>query len=287
MSSAHVSSTRAQESHGLRISGYILDDENHQPLKGVSVAAIGDQGSAPATTDNKGLFILELASTVKAGDTVRVKCEKSGYESIDLQSPASSEVPLQYSMHRIKARKSGGAQAKAPAQPDKGTQPPNVVENNNQVTTSPPTAITLGPVSQGPCSNLQVGGSNNQATVNCGPPEPNISWSIDTSQDRVRDGKQLTWVLLTVDHSMEIPAFMATCDRPCKTLGAHAEGFSRMQTDLAIKGYPNWAGFLFAAPRPLGAGVKVYWVIQSLDDQPTQILKIQKVNPSDLPESLR
>ena len=31
-----------------------------------------------------------------------------------------------------------------------------------------------GNVGQGPCSSLQIGGSNNQSTVNCGPPAPQL-----------------------------------------------------------------------------------------------------------------
>jgi hypothetical protein len=35
---------------------------------------------------------------------------------------------------------------------------------------SQPPSITTGPISTGPCSNVQVGGSRNEATTNCGTP---------------------------------------------------------------------------------------------------------------------
>jgi hypothetical protein len=37
---------------------------------------------------------------------------------------------------------------------------------------APTPSINTGPITPGPCSNIQIGGSNNQATTNCGPQLP-------------------------------------------------------------------------------------------------------------------
>jgi hypothetical protein len=109
-----------------------------------------------------------------------------------------------------------------------------------------------GPITQGPCSNVQVGGINNQAITNCGPPEPTISWS---TKDELRDDKKITWVSIKVDYPLNLPAFVATCDRPCKSLGAAVEGHSH-DTDLKVN-RPNMTGTVLLAPRPLGPGLQV------------------------------
>ncbi|HXM97762.1 MAG TPA: hypothetical protein VN982_04750 [Candidatus Dormibacteraeota bacterium] len=56
-------------------------------------------------------------------------------------------------------------------------QPANFPNGKNQPRTTrrkepEKSQPTTGPITTGPCSNVQVGGSENQATVNCGPPPP-------------------------------------------------------------------------------------------------------------------
>jgi hypothetical protein len=114
-------------------------------------------------------------------------------------------------------------------------------------------------------------------------PEIQISWS---TTDEIREGKTITFVSMTVDHPMDIPAFLATCDRPCKSLGASVEGYSR-STDLAANNNPNVAGTVLITPRPLGAGLKVQWAIQSLDGSSVKITRLHKLLQSQLPADLR
>jgi hypothetical protein len=47
-----------------------------------------------------------------------------------------------------------------------------------------------GNINQGPCSNLQIGGSNNQATTNC--VQPNVTYNYDGSQKKTVSGGSST-----------------------------------------------------------------------------------------------
>jgi hypothetical protein len=55
---------------------------------------------------------------------------------------------------------------------DKKGQDPKKPEAKPKPKTEPNPTPPVGPIEQGACSNLQIGGSSNQATVNCGPPPP-------------------------------------------------------------------------------------------------------------------
>jgi hypothetical protein len=141
----------------------------------------------------------------------------------------------------------------------------------------------VGNITPGPCSNVQVGGSNNVAIGgNCGPPEPNITWS---TQDELSAEKTITWISLKVDHPMDLPAFAATCDRPCKSLGASLEGYSHA-ADLKIN-KPNMTGIVLLAPRPLGQGLQVHWPVQSLDGGYVKIIEVRRLLESELPAEFR
>lgn len=142
-----------------------------------------------------------------------------------------------------------------------------------------------GSIIQGPCSIAQTGGSNNQATTNCEPPEPKINWELDSDpkRDKIRYGKKITWVAFSVDHTLEIPAFVAVCDRPCKTFSAGPYSGGFVNFSVASFSDPKLAGFVFSSPRPLGAGVKCYWIIESLDESPVQITSVQIIPKSLLP----
>ncbi len=140
----------------------------------------------------------------------------------------------------------------------------------------------VGPITTGPCSNVNVQGTASQ-TMNCGPPDPTISWSLDSTQDKVRYGKKLTWLSFSVDHTLEMPAFVAKCDRPCKTFSAGPSSGGFINFSVATYKDPTLAAFIFNSPRPLGAGIKCFWAIESLDDVPVQISAVQIIPKSSLP----
>src|ERR1700733_1981498 len=124
--------------------------------------------------------------------------------------------------------------------------------------------------SSGDCSPNIIGGAN---TVNCGPPEPKINWYL--SKQWISKGVAITEIVFTLDHSIEIPAFRAKCDRPCKTDYAWPVDGGGVSTKLLHwDDHPNFAGVDFPAPRPLGAGVRILWVIESLDPNPVQVITL-------------
>jgi hypothetical protein len=137
--------------------------------------------------------------------------------------------------------------------------------------------------SNGDCSPNIVGGSN---TVNCGPPPPHIEWS-QVAGDPLSDGKKTVVVSLKTDHSIEIPAFIAECSSPCSFVGVSVNGGYMQPASLVRIGFPEWSGFVFIQPRPLGAGVKVRWTISSRDGEPVTIKQITWLAPNQLPEQYR
>jgi len=135
---------------------------------------------------------------------------------------------------------------------------------------------SVGTLTQGPCSVAQIGGSNNQATGgNCGPPPPKLTWS---QEEDPAAGK--TTITLGVDRSMEIPVFIAQCDRPCRTLRASAApGMSQINSrDYHPPDNPSKLRDMTLIeadlPRPLGAGIKITWDVQSEDGKPVRIISV-------------
>lgn len=167
----------------------------------------------------------------------------------------------------------------SPPAPPKKPESQRLAGRPASIQSAPPQAapgrLTVGKVDQGPCSVLQIGGQGNQASGgNCGSPEPKIAWKQD--EGPLRDGKASVDLTLSVDHSMEVPAFYAICDRPCETIGAMV--FPGLTQNFFLQyPSPNKTGFGFSAPRPLGPGVRVIWTIRARDGiQPFQVTEVQK-----------
>ena len=124
-----------------------------------------------------------------------------------------------------------------------------------------PNGINIGPGAIAP--NPQVN--------NFGPPEPKLTWSQEQSTDD--KGKPLVKIVLSVDRSMEIGAFGAICERPCKTvdftplLPTVLSGNERTLTATDQR----FAGIVIGWPRPLGAGVRIQWRIRADDGDALQI----------------
>jgi len=116
------------------------------------------------------------------------------------------------------------------------------------------------------------------------PPPVNISWQQAATQPL--NGKATVLVTLRVDNPLAIPAFLATCDRPCETQEATVVGASQ-ESNLNVNNQPTLTGFVFNQPRPLTPGIDVTWTIVSEDDKPVTIIKVRIVQPSELPESMR
>lgn len=84
---ASLFGSAAPQESGRTVSGNVEDASTHRGIYGVKVSAVGDQGTVPTITDSDGNYVLHLASSVKAGQTVRIRFEKSEYQSQDKEHP--------------------------------------------------------------------------------------------------------------------------------------------------------------------------------------------------------
>lgn len=170
---------------------------------------------------------------------------------------------------------------------DRSVSHPNFVPDTQTV--SKPGGVVVGTVSTGPCSVVQIGGTTNTATGgNCGPPAPKIIWkleraiNIDGRQDYPRETG--VFITLKVDHSLDVPAFRADCDRPCKT---------SQDSDISMAGAympkvlidgnsQNATAFFLMTPRPLGPEVLISWYIEGIVSRP-QILSVSIIPRESIP----
>ena len=152
---------------------------------------------------------------------------------------------------------------------------PTVVQNNTQ-------GINIGPGATAP--NAQV--------INNGPPEPQLTWEQEQTihqnnpmRGDGQDGKPSINIRLSVDRSMEVPAFVARCDRPCKTLSFHPmlPFFSTPAGDiLSVPTDPTITGINIKTPRPLGAGIRILWEVQAVDASTLRIISVDKIPPDQI-----
>jgi hypothetical protein len=150
--------------------------------------------------------------------------------------------------------------------------------NSSPITTSSSSAPIQTEQS---CPNgICIGGANfGSPTVNnYGPPIPKITWV----QEQYTDPPYRMGIRLSVDHSMEIPAFVATCDRPCKSISAFAipsgaTMFMGMINPMIFrhKSDSRIAGIMLRSPRPLGVGMNVNWTIDSDDQMPVRVVEVR------------
>jgi hypothetical protein len=190
--------------------------------------------------------------------------EKKSTSPSQVTVPPSSEVPK-------------------PAITDKGRKPatpkPIIPPQEQQ----PPTPSPPPPITQNCPQGICNGGDNNgdQRVYNFGPPEPKVSWNQST--EPLKDGKYELLVTVSVDRSLDVPAFIASCDGPCSTRFFYTPGVFVRGTILGSRN-PRSAVMTWRIPRPLGAGIQVYWYIDSQDEHPIRILSVDKLPVSQLPQ---
>ena len=108
---------------------------------------------------------------------------------------------------------------------------------------------------------------------------PKVSWA------QAKEGPTVK-VIFSVDDTMELPAFKATCDRPCNNVISQANG-NYEATPLFFEYEPNSVGLTLRSPRPLGAGVRVLWVIRSVDEKPITVTDFRILEIGEVPAELR
>jgi hypothetical protein len=105
------------------------------------------------------------------------------------------------------------------------TEKPHIVKRTpDQKQSGGKDNVQTGPITQGPCSNLQVGGSQNSATTNCGPPPLEMSAS---SQTVPTDKEGLVKTIITITPNVPVPAPTSVAvefDNPVSSMGFWVAG---------------------------------------------------------------
>ena len=85
---------------------------------------------------------------------------------------------------------------------------------------------------------------------------------------------------------VDIPAFVAICDKPCKveraSAGAGSEG-----TELTGSTSRNIAGYIFKKPRPMPAGTEGYMVLRGPGSGGFQVTEFRLLDESEVPANLK
>jgi len=167
----------------------------------------------------------------------------------------------------------------------KAEEPPsNKPADSKEILTSENAAVGSVIVQPGGAVSFNQQGGETAGTINhFGPLPPTLTWR----QEQNKDAANTTIVTLSVDHSLEIPAFVAWCDHPCTSIAAYPD-LSTISPNYKIFWYesdPTIVGITLTSPRPLGAALKVMWSIQSKDERPVIIKKVS-ILPEDRAKNL-
>jgi hypothetical protein len=139
-------------------------------------------------------------------------------------------------------------------------------------------------------TKLNVVGDNNPAATTAGAPsaakQPGGTPSIFWIQSNENVGKGAAEVQFRIYGPLNIPAFVAICDHPCRAVsgqaGAGSEGFPVIgSTDRDV------AGFIFKKPKPMPAGTEGTVRLQSSDRGPIQVTAFRVLRESEVPSDLK
>jgi hypothetical protein len=112
----------------------------------------------------------------------------------------------------------------------------------------------------------------------------NLTWTQERGS--ISDGKETVRVTFRVDGYLKLPAFMAICDKPCKTLSAAGIGMTQAGP-LASTVQHNVAGALYMLPRPMPPGIDYFVNIISVDGSPIKVNMFRILKESELPPELK
>ena len=79
---------------GITLTGFVVDAKTSRPVAKANISAAGGLARRNAQTDRDGRFSLPLAPAVTPGQAIRLRVDSDDYVSIDLEVPASADVPL-------------------------------------------------------------------------------------------------------------------------------------------------------------------------------------------------
>jgi hypothetical protein len=125
--------------------------------------------------------------------------------------------------------------------------------------------------------------SPNQGTqiVNNGPPPAKLIWA-QFANEPIHD-LETTKVTVDVDHILEVPEFIVTCDRPC-TVNAMGSGYGGwVYFDHQERMSPTKLKLIFGSPRPMAPG-SIVWVYLGSEGAAPKIISFDKAEAPARPQ---
>jgi hypothetical protein len=163
----------------------------------------------------------------------------------------------------------------------------------NPVISATTPSNSLGDVKPGDCSTVQNGGSGNIAApcsnITLEKPEPRFHWTqaertIEQGGDPAHPS---VTIVLTLDGgNMTNAAFLALCDRPCKTVDGGAGASGAHQANYLSTANNKIVGLHINVPPVVLSTQEVWWHIISLDSEPIHVIEIERLPPEKLAKGL-
>lgn len=118
------------------------------------------------------------------------------------------------------------------------------------------------------------------------PPLPGVNWTQEPKKADSGHHPQVG-VQFAADAILDVPAFVAICDRPCKAIDGGCIGMSQVAGLLNVPNDPTVGGIVFGIPRPLAAHTQCAMTLESGNDKPVRVVELRVLRSSELPMSLR
>lgn len=112
---------------------------------------------------------------------------------------------------------------------------------------------------------------------------PSIYWIQDSDTG---DNGRTAHVRFRIYGPLNLPAFIAICEHPCKTVGGQA-GSGSAGVPLSGSSQRNVAGFIFSKPKPMITGTAGTVTVQSMDKEPVKVTDFRVLRESEVPENLK
>jgi hypothetical protein len=168
---------------------------------------------------------------------------------------------------------------KASAKPGSRAPLPSIEQHGDA------TGAIGGNVTQGPCSNLQVGGKGNRQATNCTFDTQPRTISFKTIGPSVSSSVS---VKVWVDRDFPNAKFVVICDHPCKAIEGHIdwEGHppsTMMGPEVETGTVPNipdtekLAVFVVDHPEVFGPDISLLGVVKSSDDAPIRLIGVKSL----------
>ena len=112
---------------------------------------------------------------------------------------------------------------------------------------------------------------------------PSIYWVQDSDTG---DNSRTAHVRFRIYGPLNLPAFVAICEHPCKTVSGQA-GSGSSGVPLSGSSQRNVAGFIFSKPKPMITGTTGTVTVESTDKEPVKVTDFRILRESEVPENLK